>query len=95
MTPNLTAPNRALDRLIAQTPPGMMFWSGTCADPTATCGSCKYFGYETVVRNEAGNSVITRKYPSSCSLYKKHTGKDGKPFDRATTACKYHEAKQP
>jgi hypothetical protein len=88
--------NLELDQLIRGTPPGsMMFWSGTCTDPTATCGSCKFFGYQTVVRNEAGNAVSTSKFSSSCLLYKKHCGRDGKPFDPATKACKYFEAKQP
>jgi hypothetical protein len=74
VTPNLTTPNPELDRLVRQTPSGMMFWSGTCSNPAAACGGCKHFGYEMVTRNEAGNAIDTRKYPNRCSLYEKHTG---------------------
>lgn len=95
MTPNLTVSNPGTDHLIRQTPPGMMFWAGSWTDPSATCGGCKHFGYETVMRNEAGNAVSTRKFPSSCALYKKYCGRDGKSFSPTTTACKYFEAKQP
>lgn len=91
----LIAPNQELDRLIRQTPQGMMFWAGTCSDANATCGGCKHFGYSTVVRNEAGNAVSARKYPASCSLYKKNTARDGKALDQKTPACKYFETKQP
>jgi hypothetical protein len=94
MTPNLTAPNKELNRLVRQTPEGMMFWSGTCSDPTATCGGCRHFGYEVVIRNEAGNAVDTRGYPNSCALYRKYTGRHGKPFDEKTAACKYFEFRQ-
>ena len=44
MTPYLTNPNPELASLTRQTPKGMMYWSGTCSDPEATCGSCKYYG---------------------------------------------------
>jgi hypothetical protein len=95
MTPHLTTPNQELDRLIRQTPEGMMFWSGTCSDIAATCGGCEFFGYETVTRNEAGNVVDTRKYPERCLLYKKHTGRAGKSFSGSTLACNYFAPKQP
>ena len=87
--PHLTVSNPDLERLIRQTPEGMMFWCGT-----ATCGLCKHFGYEAATRNDAGNVVDTKKYPTSCALYKKHTGRDGKPLAHKTAACKYFEAKQ-
>jgi hypothetical protein len=96
MTPHLTVPSKELDRLIRQTPPqSMMFWAGTCADPAATCGGCQHYGYESVTRNKAGDAVETHKHPASCALYKKHhwAGRDGKPFDPATRACKYFAAK--
>jgi hypothetical protein len=91
----LTAPNPELDRLIRRTPAGMMFWSGTCADPAATCGGCKHYGYEAVTRNEAGNVVCARKYNTSCALYKKHAGQHGASLDPKTLACKYFAARQP
>ena len=94
----LTAPNQELDRLVRQTPPGMMFWAGTCADPTATCSGCKHYGGNAfTVRNDAGNAVTSRKQrkppKECCALYKQHTGRRGKPFDPKTPACKYYEAK--
>jgi hypothetical protein len=91
---HLTAPNPELDRLARRTPEGMMFWSGTSADPSATCGVCEHFGYDYVVRNAAGNAIGTKKFPQSCALYKKYTGKDGKAFSGKTAACKYYQAKQ-
>jgi hypothetical protein len=89
----LTNPNPEFARLVQQTPEGMMFWSGTCIDRNATCAQCRHYGYTFVVRNDAGNAVDTRKYPSSCALYHKHTGRHGKPFDPKTPACKYFEKK--
>ena len=94
MTPNLTVANPDLDILIKRTPAqAMMFWAGTCLDPNAKCGACRFFGYETAVRNDAGNVVHTNKFPSSCLLYKEHTGRDGKPFPASTPACKYFAAR--
>jgi hypothetical protein len=90
----LTNPNPELERLIRQTPEGMMFWSGTCIDPHITCTDCKHYGYTTVVRNDAGNMVDTHKYPTSCALYHKHTGRHGKLFDPKTPACKYFETRE-
>ena len=95
MTPHLTAPNQELGRLIRQTPIGMMFWSGTCADPTATCSGCRHYGYEAVTRNDAGNVTSTQTYNTRCALYKKHTGQDGESIHPDTLACKYFVAKQP
>jgi hypothetical protein len=89
MLNHLTTPNPDLDRLIRQTPEGMMFWAGS-----ATCGGCKHFGYEAATRNEAGNVVDTKRYPASCILYRKRTGRHGKPLEQATPACKYFAAKQ-
>ena len=91
---HLTIPSHRLDRLVRRTPEGMMFWSGTCADPTATCGGCHHFGYESVTRNDAGNVVTARKYPVSCALYKKHTGQHGAALGPKTPACKYFEARR-
>jgi hypothetical protein len=93
MMPHLTVSNPELDRLIRRTPAGMMFWSGTCTDPAATCGGCQHYGYQTVIRDDAGNALSTRKRPTSCALYKKHTERDGASLDPKTPACKYHEAK--
>ena len=90
----LTSPNPDLDRLIRQTPPGMMFWSGTCTDPGATCGGCRHYGYVITVRNDAGNAVTTRKRPTACALYHKHMARDGGTLDPKTPACKYHESKK-
>lgn len=90
-----TIANQELERLVRQTPEGMMFWSGTCADPTATCGGCKHYGYEAVTHNEAGNIVSARKYPASCALYRKHGARHGAALDPKTPACKYFQAKQP
>ena len=81
---HLTVPSQELDRLIRQTPQGMMFWSGTCADPAATCGGCKHYGYTT-----DAHTCSTR-----CALYKKHTGEDGASLHPKTLACKYFEARQ-
>jgi hypothetical protein len=91
---HLTAPDPELARLIRQTPPeSMMHWSGTCADPTAVCGGCRHFGYETVARNDAGDAVVTHKFSTRCALYRKYTGRHGKPFNQNTPACKYFQAK--
>lgn len=95
MPNHLTSPNPELDRLVRQTPEGMMFWSGTCSDASAMCGGCKHYGYEVVVRNDAGNGVGAHKYPSRCALYRKHMRRHGKPLDEKTPACKYFEAKKP
>jgi len=94
MTPYLTAPNVELDRLVRQTPPGMMYWSGTSADPKAACGGCRHYGYDSVVRDDAGNALTTHKHPSSCALFHKHTEHHGKALPPVTLACKYFEAKQ-
>ena len=95
MTEHLTAPNAELERLIRQTPEGMMFWAGTCNDPSATCGGCQHFGFEIAIRNEAGNAVDSRKYPRSCVLYHKHAGRPGPGLSPEISACKYFQAKQP
>lgn len=92
---HLTQPNVLLDPLIKQTPPGMMFWSGTCADPVATCGTCAHLGYDDVIRNDAGNAVDCRKHPASCALFHRHTKQNGQPLPPSTPACKYFEAKRP
>lgn len=94
MTPNLTALDQDLDRLIRQMPEGMMFWSGTCTDPTATCNGCRHYGYEVVTRNEAGNIVSAHTYNTRCALFKKHTGHDGASLHPKTPACRYFEARQ-
>lgn len=94
MTPNLTPSTPELDRLVRQTPAGMMYWSGTCPDPSATCGDCRHYGYETATRNEAGNVVDTCEYPFCCALYKKHTVHRGEMVHRLTPACKYFEPRQ-
>lgn len=93
MQPYLTTSNRDLDRLIRQTPEGMMFWAGTCADPTATCAGCRHYGFDAVTRNDAGNAMTTCRYSTRCSLYRKHTGQPGASLDPKTPACKYFEAK--
>ena len=62
MTPNLTASDQDLDRLIRQTPKG--------TDPTATCNGCRHYGYEVATRNEAGNIVSAHTYNTRCALYK-------------------------
>ena len=90
----LTNPNPELSRLVVQTPEGMMFWAGTCADPDTTCADCKHYGYTTVVRNDAGNAIDTHKYPTSCALYHKHTGRHGKSSSPKTSACKYFENRE-
>ena len=79
---HLTSPNPEFDHLVKRTPPGMMFWSGTCADPTATCDGCRYYN-------------LTRKNKGRCSLYQNHTGRAGAAFDKKTPACKYFQAKNP
>ena len=95
MTIHLTKPNPELARMVARTPPGMMFWSGTSSDPKATCAGCKYFGYSEVIRNEAGNAVNTISHPAGCALYFRRMGKPvKKPLRRDTPACKYFEPKQ-
>jgi hypothetical protein len=91
----LTYANQELERLVRRTPEGMMFWSGTCADPTATCSGCRHFGYDTVVRDAAGNALTAHKRPTSCALYKKHMERDGAPLDPKTPACKYFEVRRP
>jgi hypothetical protein len=95
MTPHLTESNPELDRMIKQTPPGMMHWSGTCTDPAATCEGCKHYGFEIAIRNAAGNVVSTRKCLARCALYRKYTGKVGDTLPRTTPAYKYFEAKTP
>jgi hypothetical protein len=94
MTIRLVSSNPRLDQLIRQTPKGMMFWSGTCSDPDATCGGCEYYGYTTVTHNAAGVADVY-KYPARCALYQKHTGQHGDVLYARTTACKYFHTKQP
>jgi hypothetical protein len=89
MTANLTE----LDHMIKRTPRGMMFWSGTCSDPAATCEGCRHYGFETAIRNAYGNVVSTRECGTRCALYHKHTGEIGDSLHRTTPACKYFEAK--
>ena len=84
-----------LARRARRTPPGMMYWSGTSADPTATCGSCKHLGFDTVIRDDSGNALDARRYPTGCVLYKKYMERAGAPLDPKTPACKYYEAKKP
>jgi hypothetical protein len=92
---HLTTLDRELERLIRQTPEGMMFWSGSCAQRGATCGGCKHFGYEVPeLFDDWGNVLSARKYPARCALYRKYTGRHGKPLNPETAACKYFEAKQ-
>src|SRR5262245_10124261 len=74
MTLPLTSPNAELDRLVRQTPPNaMMHWSGTCADKSAACGGCRHYGYDDVIRDDAGNALTTRRHPSSCALVHSYT----------------------
>jgi len=93
MTPHLTEVNPKLDRMIKQTPPGMMHWSGSCADPAATCEGCRHYGFEIATRNFPGNVLTVRKYSTRCALYQKYTGTVGNSLPRTTPACKYFEAK--
>jgi hypothetical protein len=79
MTPNLTSPNLNLDTMIRRTPEGMMYWSGTCADTTATCGACAHY-------------VPLNSKRKGCALYRKHIG-TAKPLMKETAACKYFEPK--
>jgi hypothetical protein len=95
MTPHLTTPDPELNRLVKRTPPGMMYWSGTCTDLKATCGACHHFGYSVVVRNDAGNAINTSKYPDRCALAHSYTKKHGERLPQDTPACKYFEHKQP
>jgi hypothetical protein len=95
MSVPLTVPDPEFARLVRQTPEGMMFWSGTCNVPRATCGACEHYGYSIVVRNDAGNAVSTHKCPGSCALYQKYSSRQGKTVPKGTPACKYFEAKQP
>jgi len=95
MTPYLSAPNDEFDRLVRRTPPGMMFWAGTCTDPKATCGGCQHFGYSVPIRNSAGNALETREYPSRCALFNKHTKEHSKKLPAGTPACRYFEPKKP
>jgi hypothetical protein len=90
MTPHLTTPNSDFDDMA---PTGMMFWSGTCSDPVATCEGCRHYGFETAIRNRSGNVVSTREYSTRCALYHKHTREIGDSLHRTTPACKYFEAK--
>jgi hypothetical protein len=84
------------NRVARRTPPGMMFWSGTCSDPNATCGGCKHYGFSEVVRGRDGNVRSTVNHPTKCALYYKQMGEPAKkPIERNTPACKYFEAKQP
>jgi hypothetical protein len=94
MTPYLTTPNSGFDEMVRRTPTGMMFWSGTCSDPAATCEDCRHYGFEIAIRNAQGNVVSTREYLTRCALYQKHTGDVGDSIARTTPACKYFEAKQ-
>jgi hypothetical protein len=94
MTPHLTTSNQELDLLVRQTPKGMMYWAGTCTDPVATCGGCSHYGYEDVIRDDAGNALNTRKYPSRCALFHSYTKQHGNPLPQNTPACKYFVTKQ-
>jgi hypothetical protein len=91
MIVRLTSSNPELDRLVRQTPDGMMYWSGTSTVPGATCGRCRHYGYTTVIRNDVGNAVKTTKHPASCALFHKYTRQHGKTIGQCTPACKYFE----
>jgi hypothetical protein len=82
---HLTEPNPELARLIAQTPHGMMHWSGTGPAGT-TCGQCKHYGY---TYETARKSVFKWQ---ACALYwqrmKKHPHRQIPP---STESCKYFE----
>jgi hypothetical protein len=91
----LTISNPELDCLVRRTPrEGMMFWSGTSADPAATCGGCQHFGFTAVIRDGAGNALTTRKHPTCCALFKKYARRPGVPLDPKTPGCRYHEVRQ-
>jgi hypothetical protein len=85
MTPYFTSPNPELGRLIARTPRGMMYWSGTCSDPKATCGECKHYGRDAPPSKSKSTSL-------DCALYRERMGV-GYKFDRSTQACRYFEEK--
>jgi hypothetical protein len=89
----LTICDPELDARVKATPPGMMFWSGTCDVPGATCNGCIFYGYTTAVRNDSGNTVKTIKHPNSCALFHKYTRRHGKPISPDTLACKYFAPK--
>jgi hypothetical protein len=74
----LTSGSSEFDRAVRATPHGMFFWSGTSADPGATCGGCQHF------KTEHQNSIR-----GCCG--KVRTRKNGATFDRRTPACKYFE----
>jgi len=93
MTPHLTSSDPELDRKIRATPAGMMYWAGTCSDPTATCSKCKHFGFSVVQRNDAGNTISVKEHANRCALVWKYTSKIGAVFPGSTPACKYHEAR--
>jgi hypothetical protein len=92
----LTIANPDLERLVRQTPEGMMFWAGTCTDPKATCGDCKYYGFYQDVRNAAGDRVASPHHPTKCKLYYMRMGAPSKkPLWKGTPACKYFESRKP
>jgi hypothetical protein len=83
MGSHLTEPDPGLARLVAATPHGMMFWSGT-GPAGATCGRCLNFGYH----DEKG-----RRHKNGCALYFAHMNAHGrKPLPESTPACRYFES---
>src|SRR5262249_51066100 len=64
-----------LEQQIRRTRPGMAHWAGS-GPPDATCGQCAFWTYWEQVRNEAGNTVKTRRRKGGGKYYAL-TGQNG------------------
>jgi hypothetical protein len=93
MTQNLTVSSPELERLIRQTPSGMMHWSGT-GPAKATCAGCQHYGYRVEVCSFAGTALAPLEYRDRCKLYYQYTQRHGGKVPSATPACKYFTPKE-
>lgn len=86
---HLTQPNPDLGKLIAATPSGMAFWSGTGPAGT-TCRECIFFDHQKSYYAKKGINGGGLK-PARCKKYKMLSQTNGGNVPHETRACKYFE----
>lgn len=86
---HLTQPNPDLEKLIAATPAGMAFWSGTGPGNT-TCRECIFFDHQNSYYAKKGINGGALK-PARCKKFKALAQADGGSVPHGTRSCKYFE----
>ncbi|BEV47318.1 hypothetical protein CRBSH125_35010 [Afipia carboxidovorans] len=89
LSSHLTQPNADLGHMIARTPSGMAFWSGTGPGNT-TCRECVFFDHQHSYYAKKGIGGGSLK-PAKCKKFKALAQSSGGAVPHDTRSCKYFE----